>query len=194
MPSGVTRHVNRLTLVLQSIRNHESKRTSLGAIMSAKIAMGMMLTVLASSVLAIVPANAQALKESLVGAWVITEVSDNYLNGEKRDNWGKPVTGQLMFDRNGRFTQTLIGPPVAAMKTDDPRKPDAFIVSFYGTYTVDEQAKTVSTKIEGASYSGRKGTTFTSTVQLSGDKLTLVGSERKDQHGTFKPVIELKRP
>jgi hypothetical protein len=163
--------------------------------MSAKLSIALTLTsALAAGLFAVGPANAQALKDSIVGTWVITSVSDNYLNGEKRDNWGKPVTGQLMLDRNGSFTQTIIGPPVAAMKTDDPRKPDAFIVSFYGSYTVDENAKTVSTKLEGASYSARKGTTFTSTMQLSGDKLTLTGSERKDQHGTFKPVIELKRP
>ena len=162
--------------------------------MSTKIAMALTFTALAAGLLAIGSANAQNLKESIVGTWVITEVSDNYTNGEKRDNWGKPVTGQYMFDRNGRFSQTLIGPPIPEMKTDDPRKPDAFVVTFYGSYTVDEQAKTLSTKLESASYSARRGTTFTSTVQLSGDKLTLIGSERKDQHGTFKPTIELKRP
>jgi len=162
--------------------------------MSAKIAMTLTLTALASGLLGIGPADAQGLRESIVGGWLYTSASDNYADGQKRDNWGKPVTGQLILDRSGRFTQLLIGPPVAAMKTDDPRKPDAFVVSYYGTYTIDENAKTLTTKIEGASYSARKGSTFTSTIQLEGNKLTLIGSERKDQHGAFKPTVELKRP
>ena len=165
--------------------------------MSAKIAVALTLaTTLASSSLAVRPAAAQDknFKEMITGAWVITSVSDNYDNGEKRDNWGSPISGQLLFDTTGRFTQVIIGPPVAAMKTDDPRKPDAFIVAYYGSYTVDAAAKTITTKLESASYSARKGTTFTSTAQLSSDKLTLIGSQRRDQHGTFKPTLELKRP
>lgn len=60
----------------------------------------------------------------------ITSVSDNYDNGQKRDNWGGAVGGQITFGRTGRFTQIIIGPQMAAMKSDDPRKPDAFIVAY----------------------------------------------------------------
>src|SRR5215213_2212008 len=80
-------------------------------------------------------------KESIVGAWIVTSVFDEYTDGQKKDNWGGKVSGQLTFGRTGRFTQILVGPAVAAMKGDDPRKPDAMTVAYYGTYSVDEAGK-----------------------------------------------------
>ena len=139
-------------------------------------------------------AQEKSFKEMVLGAWVLTAVFDQYENGEKKDNWGGAVSGQLTLDRSGRFSQIVIGAPVARMKTDDPRKPDAPAVAFYGTYIVDEAAKTITAKLERASYSARAGTSQTYKVEGSGDKLTLTGSPRKDQYGTFTPTLEVKRP
>ncbi|MBV9235686.1 MAG: lipocalin-like domain-containing protein [Xanthobacteraceae bacterium] len=140
------------------------------------------------------PAQDKGFKEAITGAWLITAVYDEYQNGEKKDNWGGPVQGQITFGRTGRFTQIIVGPPVASMKTPDPRKPDAPVVAYYGSYTVDEAGKKVIGKIEGASYSPRANTETTWTVQGSGDKLTLIGNPRQDQNGTFSPKLEVKRP
>ena len=110
---------------------------------------------------------------------------------EKRKTIGVgPVKGQLTFGRTGQFTQILIGPSVASMKSDDPRKPDAMTVAYYGTYSVDEAGKKINAKIEAATYSARANTDTSWTVEGSGDTLTLVGSPRKDQHGTFTPKNE----
>ena len=149
-----------------------------------------------SLALAASPATAQEknFKEAIIGPWVITSVFDEYQSGEKKDNWGGPVKGQITFGRTGRFTTIIIGPPGASMKTDDPRKPDAMVVAYFGSYTVVEAGKKITGKIEGASYSPRVNMETTWTVQGSGDKLTLVGSPRKDQHGTFSPKLEVKRP
>jgi len=139
-------------------------------------------------------AQDKSFKEAITGAWIVTSVFDQYENGDKKDNWGGKVSGQLTFGRTGRFSQILVGPLVAAMKTDDPRKPDAMTVAYYGTYSVDEAGKKINTKIEAATFSPRAKTDTAWTVKGSGDKLTLVGSPRKDQHGTFTPVLEVTRP
>ena len=139
-------------------------------------------------------AQEKPFKEAIIGAWIVTQVFDEYSNGEKRDNWGGPVKGQITFGRTGRFTQILVGPATAAMKTDDPRKPDALTVAYYGTYSVDEAGKKINAKVEGATYSARANSEQSWTVQGSGDKLTLIGSPRKDQHGTFSPKLEVRRP
>lgn len=139
-------------------------------------------------------AQEKSFKEMIMGDWVLTSVFDQYNNGEKKDNWGGAVAGQLTIGRSGRFSQIIIGAPVAGMKTDDPRKPDAPVVTFYGTYTVDEAAKTITANLERASYSARAGTSQTYKVEGSSDKLTLTGAPRKDQHGTFTPKLEVKRP
>ena len=137
-------------------------------------------------------AQEKSFKEAIIGPWIITAVFDEYQNGEKKDNWGGPVKGQITFGRTGRFTQIIVGPAVASMKSDDPRKPDAPIVAYYGSYTVDEAGKKVIGKVETASYSPRANTESIWTVQGSGDKLTLIGSPRKDQHGTFSPKLEVR--
>ena len=140
------------------------------------------------------PAQEKSFKEMITGAWLVTAVFDEYESGEKRDNWGGQVKGQITFGRTGRFTQILVGPPVASMKGDDPRKPDAPIVAYYGSYTVDEAGKKIIGKIETASFSPRVNTDSIWTVKGSGDKRTFVNSPRKDQHGTFTPSLEVRRP
>src|SRR5689334_9222084 len=79
------------------------------------------------------PATAQekSFKEMVIGAWIVTAVVNEYDNGQKQDNWGGPVRGQIQFGRTGRFSQILIGPAAASMKTDDPRKPDAMVVAYF---------------------------------------------------------------
>jgi hypothetical protein len=139
-------------------------------------------------------AQEKSFKEAIIGPWIITSVFDEYQTGEKKDNWGGPVKGQLTFGRTGRFTTIIIGPAAASMKSDDPRKPDAPVVAYYGSYTVDEAGKKITGKIEAAAYSPRVNMETVWTVQGSGDKLTLVGSPRKDQHGTFSPKLEVRRP
>ena len=99
----------------------------------------------------------------------------------------------LYFDANGRFSQIIIGDAQSSLKTPDPRKPVAPVVAYYGSYLLSEGAKTVSFKIEAASYSARVGAPFTSTVEIKGDVMTVVGSARKDQEGTFTPRLELRR-
>jgi hypothetical protein len=139
-------------------------------------------------------AQEKSFKEAIIGPWLITAVFDEYQSGEKKDNWGGAVKGQITFGRTGRFTQIIIGSPVASTKTDDPRNPDAPVVAYYGSYTVDEAGKKIIGKIEAASYSPRANMETIWTVQGSGDKLTFILSPRKDQHGTFSPKIEVRRP
>lgn len=153
---------------------------------TVSIAMGLLPSIAAS--------QQTSLKDTIVGSWSIATVIDQYESGKKLDNWGKGVKGNISLDAGGRFSQIIVGEAQPSMKTPDPRKPDAPVVAYYGTYTVNEGAKTVSFKLEAASYSPRVGTVNTWTVALKGnDAMTIVGSPRKDQEGTFNPRLELKR-
>ena len=139
-------------------------------------------------------AQDKSFKEMVIGAWLITGTKDVGANGEARDVWKGQTSGQITFGRTGRFSQILLGPTVASMKGDDPRKPDRLIVAQYGTYTIDEAGKKINFKLEGAGYSPRANTEGHWTVEGTGDKLTLVGSPRKDNIGTFSPRLEVRRP
>lgn len=147
--------------------------------------------------LALLPGSAiaqqKSVKETIVGSWTITSVFDQYENGKKNNPWGAGLKGNIVFDGAGRFSQMIIGEAQPAMKTADPRKPDALLVAYYGSYIVNEGNKTITGTIDGASYSPRAGAQQTWTVTINGDTASLVGSPRKDQEGTLVPHLEVKR-
>ena len=137
-------------------------------------------------------ALAQSLKSAIVGSWLVTSVVDRYDNGEQINNWGRPK-GNMSFDAAGRFSQIIIGDAEPALKSADPRRPDAPVVAYYGTYTVNEASSSVTFHLEAAAFSPRAGATFTSTVEMKGGTMKIFSSGRKDQRGAFRPEVELKR-
>jgi hypothetical protein len=91
------------------------------------------------------------------------------------------VKGGFSFDGNGHFMWIIIGEKQAALKFDDPRRPDAYTVAQLGTYKVD--GNVISIHIERAANSIRDGADQTLTVTGSGDSLIFTGSPRKDPKG-----------
>src|SRR5204862_2711580 len=115
-------------------------------------------------------ALAQSLKTAIVGSWTVVSVVDAYDDGKNVNNWGA-VKGNLNFDAGGRFAQIIVGDAQPALKTPDPRKPDAPVVAYYGTYTVNEATNAVAFQGEAATYSARGGAAFTSTIEGKGDTM-----------------------
>jgi hypothetical protein len=136
-------------------------------------------------------AQQKSVKEQIVGTWSITSVFDQYEDGKKDFTFGAGVKGGFSFDANGRFMWIIIGEKQAALKFDDPRRPDALTVAQLGTYKVE--GNVISIHIERGANSLRDGADQTLTVTGSGDSLTFVGSARKDQKGTFTPYLEVLR-
>ena len=138
-------------------------------------------------------AQQKTLKETIVGTWSVASVSDHYEDGKKINPWGAGMSGNLTFDNSGHFSQILIGEQQPAMKSNDPRRADALAIAYFGSYTVNEADKVVSVKVEHATNSSRNGADQKWTVTISADALSLVGSPRKDDKGTFSPHLEVKR-
>jgi Lipocalin-like domain len=138
-------------------------------------------------------AQQKTLKETIVGTWTITSVYDQYEDGKKVNPWGAGVKGEHVFGSDGSYIQTLIGEPRADMKSDDPRRADAYVVVLLGRYNVDEANKTITYKVERAANSMRNGADQSLAVSINGDDASFVGSPRKDQNGTFSPHMEVKR-
>lgn len=135
----------------------------------------------------------KSLKDQIVGTWLYESVYDQYEDGKKNHTFGTAIKGYMTFGSDGRFSQLIVGEPRPELKTNDPRRPDAFVVGFYGKYAVNEADKSISLRLEGAGYTSRVGAEFKNAVTISGDTLKYVGSSRKDQIGTFSPHAELKR-
>lgn len=138
-------------------------------------------------------AQDKPLKEAIVGTWVLTSIVDEYQDGTKNNPWGTGFKGVYVFGSDGSFTQIIMGEVKPALKTADPRQPDALTVALLGRYTVDEAKKTVIAKVERAANSSRNNSEQIFTVTLKGDTATLIASPRKDPKGVFSPRTEVKR-
>jgi hypothetical protein len=114
--------------------------------------------------LALLPGNAVAqtksLKEQLVGTWTFVSALDVHPDGSKADRWGPNPKGIFMFDGTGHFSQfiTRSDLPKFAAKTIDQgtaaenKAVMSGLVASFGTYTVNEADKTVTTHVDGSAF------------------------------------------
>ena len=66
----------------------------------SKLAIGAVL-----SMLAVVPATAQSLKDQLIGTWSMESNVEEYADG-KKVSWDPSLKGIVMYDAGGRFVLT----------------------------------------------------------------------------------------
>jgi hypothetical protein len=133
-------------------------------------------------------ALAQSLKEKIVGAWTLTEGSEVFADGKKVVPWSK---GSLIVSSSGQVSFFVL--PKERSKTDSVRTPADPMVAWYGTYTVDEGAKTFTVKVEGASSPAFEGATRVQTVTFSGDSMTTTASKVDTPEGPITPVNVWKK-
>jgi hypothetical protein len=121
-------------------------------------------------------AAAQGLRDRLVGTWdfVVAEVTAP--DGRKSFPFGESPKGILIFTADGRFAQMHVAgdvPRIASNNrlTGTPEEYQAIMrrsLSVFGTYTVDEERKTVTYRIVSGSFPNWEGEAQTRTI----DRLT----------------------
>ena len=124
-------------------------------------------------------AVAQTTAKDLVGTWTLVSITIEQ-DGKKTDFYGPNPQGQAIFDPNGRFSIiiTRSGLPKFASDSRQLGTPEENAevvqgsIAYFGTYTVDEAAKTVTYHIESSSFPNWKGIERISTFNISGDELT----------------------
>jgi hypothetical protein len=129
-------------------------------------------------VLTVSPAGAQqkTLREQIVGTWnfVIAEVVA--ADGKKSFPFGETPTGILIFTAGGQFAQIHVASDVPKIASNNrlTGTPDEYAtimrrsISLFGTYTVNEEKKTVTFKIVSSTYPNFAGEAQERTI----DKLT----------------------
>ena len=136
------------------------------------------ITMLALVLLGIaVPAQAQSLKQQLVGTW--TFVSSTTKNPDGSPAWGSNPKGLVIFTENGRYSSQLMRSdrPKFASKnrtTGTPEENKAAVqgaISSFGTYSVDEANKTFTIRYEASSYPNLEGTEQKRPFTIAGDEL-----------------------
>jgi Lipocalin-like domain len=117
---------------------------------------------------------AKSLRDQLVGTWsfVIAEITT--ADGKKTLPFGDKPKGMLIFTTDGHFSQVHVAgdlPKIASNNrlagTDADNK--AIVhgsLAMFGTYTVDEDKKTVTFKIDASTYPNLQGVAQTRTIDL----------------------------
>src|SRR6195256_450510 len=122
---------------------------------------------------------AKSLKEQIVGTWnfVVAEVAAP--DGKKSFPFGETPKGILIFTADGRFAQIHVAgdvPKIASNNrlTGTPEEYAAIMrrsLSVFGTWTVDEDKKTVTYHIVSSSFPNWEGEAQTRTIdKLSADE------------------------
>ena len=103
--------------------------------------------------------NADSLP-NLVGTWRLVSCEAQAPSGEIRYPLGQHVVGQLFYDVNGNMSGHVMRLDRPAFASDDSGAgTDAEVraafeghTSYFGTYTIDPSARTVTHHVRGASY------------------------------------------
>jgi len=121
-------------------------------------------------------ASAQGLKQQIVGTWdfVVAEVTAP--DGKKSFPFGEAPKGMLIFTPDGRFTQIHVAADVPKFASGNRLTGTAEeyaainrrSLAVFGTYTVDEEKKTVTYNIVSSTFPNWEGEAQTRTI----DKLT----------------------
>jgi hypothetical protein len=147
------------------------------------------------SLMASVPASAQSIKDQLVGAWSLVSNVEEYSYG-KTVSCDQGAKCRLDLDAKGRF-MVMINQVAPRKKVEgNPADfPVGKMVSYYGTYTVNEDSKTLTYKIDSASFpawDGAEQTRLISTINGS-DLLYKSMTPIPSAQGPFVTVISWKR-
>jgi hypothetical protein len=134
------------------------------------IAAAMLVSILSAGTGAAQSAN--SLKDRIVGTWnfVVAEVTAP--DGKKSFPFGETPKGILIFTPDGRFAQIHVAgdvPKIASNNrmTGTPEEYAAIMqrsLSVFGSYTVDEEKKTVTYQIVSASFPNWEGVAQTRSI------------------------------
>jgi hypothetical protein len=111
-------------------------------------------------------AQQASLKEQIVGTWMTASWEQTMPDGSKLHRFGADPKGMNVFMPDGRFMVMFARPDLPRISSNDPMKPtpqeaEAILtgsIAYFGTYTVDEQARTISMRVEASTLPNQLGT------------------------------------
>jgi len=118
---------------------------------------------------------------NLVGTWRLVSCKAQTSSGEIRYPFGQHVVGQLFYDVHGNMSAHVMRVDRPTFASDDSGAgTDAEVraafeghTSYFGTYTIDPSAGTVTHHVRGASYPNWMGHDQVRYYHLDGSRLVL---------------------
>lgn len=141
------------------------------------------------------------LKEQLIGTWTLVSTTAVREDGSRLVPFGPEPRGRYMLDADGRFSYQIYGsarPRFSsnnrlAGTTDENASAVRGMIAFFGRYTVDESARTVTWHVERCSYPNWEGSERTTRVTLDGDQLSYTADPIASAAGPYVPHVVWKR-
>jgi len=122
-------------------------------------------------------APSQAATERLLGAWHLVEMEEAGAGGKVAHVTDRK--GMLVYTRDGHMSVQLMFPP------SDAKLSNAYVLNgyeaSYGTYTVDEEAHTVTHFVQGSITKGLVGKELPRSFRFSEGHL-IIQSTRPEEH------------
>lgn len=149
---------------------------------------------LSVTLLAAPAARADALKDSIVGTWVLASVYEEHADG-KKEPWGPGVKGLLMFDAGGSFSLQIMSADRPKTKGNPAENPVGRAIAYFGIYTASDADKTIAFEIARATFSNWDGTVQKRVViNITADALSFKAAEPiPSPTGPFTPFLEWTR-
>lgn len=116
----------------------------------------------------------------LVGTWTLVLVDNILPDGSRVHLYGPHPSGLLMFDAGGRYSLQIVseGRPAFAAKDKSRGTADEYRAAVqgsnahFGRYAIDPAGRTITFRIEHASFPNWEGTQQARSFMLAGDRLT----------------------
>ena len=143
---------------------------------------------------AVLPATAQpqSLKEQVIGTWQIVSVEEVYPDGHKETPWGPNMKGAVSFDPHGKVLLMIIGGDLPT-PSGTPQEAARQVVAYFGTYSVDDGAKTITYTAERATLPVFDGLARKATITVTGEELRQSSAPVTGPQGTFTPQLVMRR-
>ena len=125
------------------------------------------------------------LAELIVGASALVSSTDIEPDGTRCQTWGPRPLGMYMFDAAGNFTQIVLRsdlPKARSREHISAAQAKAIAsgsLAMFGTYTVDEAARTVNVRFAGSTFASLIGTEGKRSVtMISPDEMRFTNAGR----------------
>jgi hypothetical protein len=138
----------------------------------------------------------KSFKDQLVGSWTLVSASQATKEGVKSDRWGPNPRGRAIFEADGRYSFMIFRsdvPKFASNNMNDVTAEESKVAiqgmtANFGTWSIDEASKTLTTNIEAASSPNLTGGAQKRIItSLSADELKYTNPA--SQIGTVDDVV-----
>jgi Lipocalin-like domain len=142
-----------------------------------------------------------SLKDQLLGNWRLESFHLQKEAGEPIYWWGHDVVGRLTFDEKGRFAaqvgrrdrQLLKSEQLIDVTPDEAREAFLGYLAYFGTYVVDEEKGTFTTRVEGSLVPNWTGTEQQRWATIDGDKAVFTAAAVPSPMGALTPTLVWRR-